>query len=77
MVRGAARGTRVVAGIMGTCPYGIAACWGGANEALRSLEGVEYVDPIPDGDRSTATMVTGPLLQTEAGYRLKVRQVQF
>ena len=56
MVRGAARGTRVVVGIRGTCPYGIAACWGGANEALRSLEGVEYVDPIPDGDSSTATV---------------------
>ena len=56
MVRDAARGTRVVVGIRGTCPYGIAACWGGANEALRSLEGVEYVDPIPDGDSSTATV---------------------
>ena len=55
-VRAAARGTRVVAGITGTCPYGIAACWGGANEALRSLEGVQYVDPIPDGERSTATV---------------------
>jgi hypothetical protein len=54
MMRDAARGTRVVVGIRGTCPYGIAACWGGANEALRSLEGVQYVDPIPDGDRSTA-----------------------
>ena len=56
MVRAAASGTRVVAGITGSCPYGIAACWGGANEALRSLEGVKYVDPIPDGDRSTATL---------------------
>jgi hypothetical protein len=55
-VRAAARGTRVVAGITGSCPYGIAACWGGANEALRSLEGVHYVDPIPDGDSSTATV---------------------
>jgi galactose oxidase len=55
-VRAAARGTRVVAGITGSCPYGIAACWGGANEALRSLEGVQYVDPIPDGDSSTATV---------------------
>ena len=55
-VRAAADGTRVVAGITGICPYGIAACWGGANEALRSLEGVQYVDPIPDGDRSTATV---------------------
>jgi galactose oxidase len=56
MVRDAAAGTPVVVGIRGTCPYGIAACWGGANEALRSLEGVQYVDPIPDGDRSTATV---------------------
>jgi len=55
-VRAAARGTRVVAGITGICPYGIAACWGGANEALRSLERVQYVDPIPDGDTSTATV---------------------
>ena len=55
-IRAAARGTRVVAGITGICPYGIAACWGGANEALRSLEGVQYVDPIPDGDSSTATV---------------------
>ena len=49
MVRSAASGTPVVAGITGTCPYGIAACWGGANEALRSLEGVQTVDPIPTG----------------------------
>jgi galactose oxidase len=53
-IRAAASGTRVVAGITGICPDGIAACWGGANEALRSLEGVQYVDPIPDGGRSTA-----------------------
>ena len=56
MVRDAASGTPVVVGITGTCPYGIAACWGGANEALRSLEGVQYVDPIPDGYTSTATV---------------------
>jgi hypothetical protein len=56
MVHEAARGTRVVVGIRGTCPYGISACWGGANEALRNLEGVRYVDPIPDGYRSTATL---------------------
>jgi galactose oxidase len=55
-VRAAASGTRVVTGITGICPYGIAACWGGANEALRSLEGVQYVDPIPDADNSTATL---------------------
>jgi galactose oxidase len=52
----AATGTKVVAGLTGTCPYGIAACWGGANEALARLEGVEFVDPIPDGEASTATV---------------------
>lgn len=56
MMREAATGTRIVVGIQGTCPYGIAACWGGANEALRNLDGVRYVDPIPDGDSSTATV---------------------
>ena len=39
---------------MGTCPYGIAACWGDANEALRSLEGVDYVDPIPQPGKTVA-----------------------
>lgn len=55
-VRQAATGTPVLVGITGTCPYGIGACWGGANEALRSLEGVHSVDPIPDVDDSTATL---------------------
>jgi hypothetical protein len=52
----AAAGTKVVVGLTGTCPYGISACWGGAHEALRQLDGVELVDPIPDGERSTATV---------------------
>ena len=52
----ATSGTAVVVGITGTCPYGIGACWGGANEALRSLQGVDSVDPIPDVDNSTATV---------------------
>ena len=55
-MRDAATGTRVIVGIQATCPYGIAACWGGANEALRNLDGVRYVDPVPDGNRSTATV---------------------
>ena len=52
----AARGTAVIVGITGTCPYGLAACWGGASEALHSLEGVSAVDPIPDAGLSTATV---------------------
>jgi hypothetical protein len=55
-VHAAATGTKVVVGLTGTCPYGISACWGGAHEALRQLDGVELVDPIPDGERSTATV---------------------
>jgi len=49
-----AEGTAVVVGITGTCPYGIAACWGGAHEALNRLEGVDLVNPIPNADDSTA-----------------------
>jgi galactose oxidase len=50
----AAKGTAVVIGITGTCPYGIGSCWGGAYHALRRLEGVDLVDPIPNTDDSTA-----------------------
>jgi hypothetical protein len=52
----AAKGTPVVVGITGTCPYGIGACWGGAYEALRRLEGVDLVSPIPNADDSTAEL---------------------
>jgi hypothetical protein len=51
-----ATGTRVVVGLTGRCPYGIGACWGGAEEALRGLPGVRYVDPIPDVANSTASV---------------------
>jgi galactose oxidase len=51
-----AKGTEVTVGISGTCPYGLGACWGGAHEALRGLEGVHAVDPIPDAESSTATV---------------------
>jgi hypothetical protein len=44
----------VIVGLLGTCPYGIGACWGGAHEALAALEGVQAVDPVPDPDNSTA-----------------------
>jgi hypothetical protein len=51
-----AEGTPVVVGITGTCPYGIAACWGGAYEALGRLESVALVAPIPNAADSTATV---------------------
>jgi galactose oxidase len=49
-------GTPVTVGIDGVCPYGIGACWGGANEALHALRGVVAVDPVPDQVASTATV---------------------
>ncbi|HEV7806077.1 MAG TPA: galactose oxidase-like domain-containing protein [Solirubrobacteraceae bacterium] len=55
-VLGAADGTRVVVGLTGRCPYGIGACWGGAEEALHRLKGVQFVDPIPNVASSTATV---------------------
>jgi hypothetical protein len=45
-----------VVGITGTCPYGIGACWGGADQALRRLDGVVGVDPTPDAATSTAVV---------------------
>jgi galactose oxidase len=50
----AQEGRPVVVGLLGTCPYGLGACWGGAHEALATLEGVRAVDPIPDANNSTA-----------------------
>ena len=48
------KGTRVTVGITPTCPYGLAACWGGAYEALKALSGVEAVRPIANMPDSTA-----------------------
>ena len=41
-------------GLTARCPYGLAACWGGAYEALKKLQGVEMVRPIANADDSTA-----------------------
>jgi galactose oxidase len=49
-----AGGPAVVVGLTSTCPYGLSACWGGANEALNRLEGVDWVNPIADAEDSTA-----------------------
>lgn len=51
-----AAGMPVVVGITGTCPYGIGACWGGAYEALRRLDEVDLVAPIPNTEDSTAEL---------------------
>jgi galactose oxidase len=55
-IRSSVRGTVVTVGIDGTCPYGLGACWGAAYEALLRLDGVDAVDPIPDGEAATATL---------------------
>jgi galactose oxidase len=44
----------VVVGITPSCPYGLAACWGGAFEALKHLQGVRLVRPLPNAEESTA-----------------------
>ena len=48
------RGTRVVIGLTSRCPYGLAACWGGAYQSLQKLSGVAYVNPVADASTSTA-----------------------
>jgi len=51
-----AKATRpeVVVGLTATCPYGLAACWGGAYTGLKQLEGVQMVRPIADNAASVA-----------------------
>ena len=48
------QGTRVVIGLTSRCPYGLAACWGGAYQSLRKLSGAAYVNPVADARTSTA-----------------------
>ncbi|HZU91926.1 MAG TPA: galactose oxidase-like domain-containing protein, partial [Stellaceae bacterium] len=50
-------GTRVVLGLTSRCPYGLGACWGGAYEALRRLDGVRAVRPIANAEDATAEVV--------------------
>jgi galactose oxidase len=47
-------GTRVVAGLTSRCPYGLAACWGGAYQTLKALEGVDAVKAVANAEDSTA-----------------------
>jgi hypothetical protein len=47
-------GVPATVGLTARCPYGLAACWGGAYEALKKLQGVELVRPIANADDSTA-----------------------
>ena len=54
-----APGTRVTVGLTAQCPYGLAACWGGAYEALTALTGVVVVTPYADAADSTAEVFLG------------------
>lgn len=54
-----APGTRVAVGLTAQCPYGLAACWGGAYEALTALSGVAVVTPYADAADSTAEVFLG------------------
>jgi galactose oxidase len=49
-----AKGTEVVLGITGSCPYGIGSCWAGAYEALGRLDDVAIRSLLPDTSNSTA-----------------------
>jgi hypothetical protein len=53
-IRQQAGGTRAELGLTSKCPYGLGACWGGAYEALRSLDGVRWVRPVANAEDSTA-----------------------
>jgi hypothetical protein len=71
-----AAGPAVVVGLLGTCPYGIGACWGGAHEALATLEGVQAVDPIADAENSTANVfLTDDHLPALDQWELQFQQV--
>jgi hypothetical protein len=44
----------VVLGLTSICPYGLAACWGGAFDALQRMSNVEAVRPFPSASDSVA-----------------------
>jgi hypothetical protein len=44
----------IVIGITSTCPYGLGPCWGGAYDALRRINDIAVVRPIPDHTHSLA-----------------------
>jgi hypothetical protein len=53
-VRAQATGTHITIGLTTKCSYGLGACWAGAYEALRELNGVAAVRPIANTEDSTA-----------------------
>jgi galactose oxidase len=53
-IKSESTGTRVTIGLTSKCPYGLAACWSGAYQTLKKLDGVDAVRPIADSENSTA-----------------------
>ncbi|MBK3666274.1 DUF1929 domain-containing protein [Bradyrhizobium diazoefficiens] len=53
-IEAAAQGTKVVIGLTSRCPYGLAACWGGAYQTLKALKDVDTVKAIANASDSTA-----------------------
>ena len=54
--RAAPSGTRVVVGLKSRCPYGLAACWGGAYQSLKRLPAVASVTREANAAESTAEL---------------------
>jgi len=54
--RPAPSGTRVVVGLTSRCPYGLAACWGGAYQSLKRLTAVASVSQEANAAESTAEL---------------------
>jgi galactose oxidase len=54
--RPAPSGTRVVVGLTSRCPYGLAACWGGAYQSLKRLPAVASVSQEANAAESTAEL---------------------
>jgi hypothetical protein len=62
-IEATAVGTKAVIGLTSTCPYGLAACWGGAHQTLQALKDVDSVKAIANAEDSTAEVfMTGDLV---------------
>nr|WP_249808734.1 galactose oxidase early set domain-containing protein [Bradyrhizobium sp. 166] len=53
-IESSAQGTRVLIGLTSRCPYGLAACWGGAHQTLKALKAVDTVKAIANAADPTA-----------------------
>jgi galactose oxidase len=75
-VEARAGGTRVVVGVTSRCPYGLAACWGGAYQTLKALKGVDAVKAVPDAETSTAVVfLTGDGLPDIDSWKVTFRNM--